>query len=175
MKSEFLTPHAKVLLAIARNSGMTTNEILRASGLAPNTFYKAKEQLVEDGLVQEVEQKNGRVKVKRLFLTPEGRRIANQLKTLEFLTKPMDEWIPSLKLKDEEDREEEDDGRMLNPMVKLLNIIEELEKVGGCAKLEDIVKRAGEENLQANVNIVLRKMRRSGLIYEYMPNCYRKL
>ncbi len=54
-------------------------EALKLSGLAPNTLYKTKEELVEDGLIEEKEEQEGRIKKKRLYLTDKGKTIVQAL------------------------------------------------------------------------------------------------
>lgn len=79
MKSKFLTNHAFVLRAVYINQGCTVNEALKLSSLAPNTFYKTKEELIEDGLITEREEQEGRIKKKRLYLTDKGKTIVQAL------------------------------------------------------------------------------------------------
>ncbi|QXJ27112.1 Transcriptional regulator, wHTH [Saccharolobus shibatae B12] len=79
MKSEFLTAHAKVLLAIYNNQGCTVKEALEKSSLAPNTFYKTKEQLLEDLLIEEKEEQKNRTRIKKLYLTEKGLIITKAL------------------------------------------------------------------------------------------------
>ena len=160
MKSEFLTPHAKALISIAKNSGLTVQKVLQVSGLAPNTFYKVKADLVEDGLVIEKEEKNGKVKTKRLYLTERGSKIASRLIDLELLTKSAVERIP--------------DVRPKTFAEKLLDIIGELEVTSGCAEKSEVVKRAEEVGL-TNVEQLLKHLKVNGLIYEHSPNCYRRI
>ncbi|BBL46096.1 hypothetical protein [Metallosphaera sedula] len=79
MKSKFLTNYALVLRAVYINQGCTVNEALKLSGLAPNTFYRTKEELVEDGLIEEKDEQEGRIKKKRLYLTEKGKAILQGL------------------------------------------------------------------------------------------------
>ncbi|ACZ35802.1 putative HTH transcriptional regulator [Betafusellovirus yellowstonense] len=79
MKSNFITNHALVIRAIFLHEGCTVNEALKYSTLAPNTFYKTKEELVNDGFIEEKEEQEGRIKKKRLYLTEKGQQIAQAL------------------------------------------------------------------------------------------------
>ncbi|QXJ27111.1 ssDNA binding protein, Replication protein A (RPA)-like [Saccharolobus shibatae B12] len=68
------------------------------------------------------------------------------------------------------------DNKKREAMMKCLKIIEELEKAKGCAKLNDIIKRAMEEKLQElEVRKLLRDMEKYGIIYESKPDCYRRV
>ncbi|ARM76373.1 MarR family winged helix-turn-helix transcriptional regulator [Acidianus manzaensis] len=79
MKSNFLTNHALVIRAIYLHQGCNVNEALKYSGLAPNTFYKVKVELVEDGFVEEKEIQEGKIKKKKLYLTNKGKDVAQGL------------------------------------------------------------------------------------------------
>ena len=79
MKSKFFTNYASVIRAVYLHEGCTVNEALKYSGLAPNTFYKTKEDLVGDGLIEEKEVQDGRIKKKKLYLTDKGKMVAQAL------------------------------------------------------------------------------------------------
>ena len=93
VKSKFFTNYASVIRAVYLHQGCTVNEALKYSGLAPNTFYKTKEDLVEDGLIEEKEIQEGKIKKKRLYLTERGKAIAQALLCLSDALEKLGETI----------------------------------------------------------------------------------
>ena len=159
MKSEFLTPHAKVLLAVKRNPGLTVSKTLLASGLAPNTFYKVKAELLEDGLIREVED-GGKLRTKRLYPTEKGSRIAEILSELEQLISPSAAPVDFVTLM-----------KNLETEARVLRAIKELEESNACVRPEDIAKTTGLK--LPEVDALLKALSAKGMVYEYTPGCYK--
>ena len=159
MKSGFLTPHAKVLLVISRNPGLTVSKVLLVSGLAPNTFYKVKTELLEDGLIREVED-GGKLRTKRLYPTERGSRIAEILDRLEQLVSPSAAPVDFVTLMEKVEAE-----------AKVLRVIKELEENNACVRPEDIAKTTGLK--LPEVNALLKALSAKGMVYEYIPGCYK--
>jgi len=61
-------------------------------------------------------------------------------------------------------------------MVKLIEIIDTLASDKGCAKLKEIIKEAEREGIEpSSSEKIVSDMRKSGLIYEANPECYKKV
>ncbi|MCY0860263.1 MAG: minichromosome maintenance protein MCM [Sulfolobaceae archaeon] len=61
-------------------------------------------------------------------------------------------------------------------MMKVLEIIDTLSTSTECAKLKDIIKEAQGEGIdKSSVDKLINDMRKSGLIYETKPECYKKV
>ncbi|ARM75686.1 minichromosome maintenance protein MCM [Acidianus manzaensis] len=61
-------------------------------------------------------------------------------------------------------------------MIKLIGIIDSLASSEGCAKIKDIVKEAEREGIpKSNTEKIIADMKKSGLVYEAKPECYKKV
>ncbi|MEW9491943.1 MAG: minichromosome maintenance protein MCM [Candidatus Aramenus sulfurataquae] len=61
-------------------------------------------------------------------------------------------------------------------MVKILEIIDTLAQSEGCAKVREVIKETEREGIEKqNVEKIIADMRKSGLIYEVKPECYKKV
>ncbi|WP_338601446.1 minichromosome maintenance protein MCM [Sulfolobus tengchongensis] len=61
-------------------------------------------------------------------------------------------------------------------MMKVLEIIDSLSVSSECAKLKDILKEAQQNGIEkANAEKLITDMRKSGIIYESKPECYKKV
>ena len=75
MKSEFMTKHSKILIKVYSMEGMTIKEVFLHLSMSSTAFYKAKADLIEDGLIKVVPSERGR----KLYLTEQGKEIAEKL------------------------------------------------------------------------------------------------
>lgn len=80
---EIISEGGVILITIYQNEGKASTEILRQSKLSPIAFTKYKRLLIEKGLVKEEEEQVGRVRIKRLYLTPRGQKVAEYLLNAE--------------------------------------------------------------------------------------------
>ncbi|ADB87185.1 MarR family winged helix-turn-helix transcriptional regulator [Saccharolobus islandicus] len=184
MKSEFLTAHGKILLAIYSNEGCTVKEALERSYLAPNTFYKAKDELVEDKLVVEKEEQRGRTRVKRLYLTEKGLVIVKALQMLvdaiDAISKIGDnmphDTLSGVNLQGAIETKRTEKSRKKEVMMALLKIINKITAVEECAKVADIITKAREEKIEEKEVIkTLKELKKYGIIYESNLNCYKAI
>ncbi|MEM3949421.1 MAG: Minichromosome maintenance protein MCM, partial [Saccharolobus sp.] len=61
-------------------------------------------------------------------------------------------------------------------MMKILEIIDSLAVSSECAKVKDILKEAQQVGIEkSNIEKLLTDMRKSGIIYEAKPECYKKV
>ena len=75
MKSEFFTPHAKILIVLYRSNGLTVYEVFDRANISYFQFNNAKKDLLADGLIKEVREG----KYKKLYITEKGERIVSGL------------------------------------------------------------------------------------------------
>ncbi|MEM4076145.1 MAG: minichromosome maintenance protein MCM [Metallosphaera sp.] len=61
-------------------------------------------------------------------------------------------------------------------MVKIIEIIDQLSSDRGCGKLKDIIKESEREGIEkSSAEKIVLDMKRSGLIYEVSPECFKKV
>nr|2M45_A Chain A, Minichromosome maintenance protein MCM [Saccharolobus solfataricus P2] len=61
-------------------------------------------------------------------------------------------------------------------MMKIIEIIDSLAVSSECAKVKDILKEAQQVGIEkSNIEKLLTDMRKSGIIYEAKPECYKKV
>ncbi|NON63157.1 minichromosome maintenance protein MCM, partial [Acidianus sp. DSM 29099] len=61
-------------------------------------------------------------------------------------------------------------------MVKVIGIIDSISSSEECAKLKDIIKEGNREGIErSSIEKIISDMRKSGLIYEVKPECYKKV
>ena len=75
MKTELFTVHARALIVIFRDPGITVKETADRLNVAPKVFSKVKKDLINDGLI--TEKREGRFV--RLYLTEKGEKVVRAL------------------------------------------------------------------------------------------------
>ncbi|AWR99684.1 minichromosome maintenance protein MCM [Metallosphaera hakonensis] len=61
-------------------------------------------------------------------------------------------------------------------MVKIIEVIDQLSKDSGCAKLKDVIKESEREGIErSSTEKIISEMKKSGLIYETVPECFKKV